>query len=145
MRQAHRPLKDLYRIPLAMLTDQYQLTMAYVHWLMGTGDREAVFHLYFRKTPFEGGYAVASGLTHQIDYVSNYRFTPRNLQTLSRLVGNDGKPLFHPGFLEYLGKLRLKVDIDAMPEGSVVFANEPMMRVKGRSFKGTFWRRRCSH
>ncbi len=136
MKQVHRPLKDLYRIPLAMLTDQYQLTMAYVHWLMGTGEREAVFHLYFRKTPFEGGYAVSSGLTHAIDYVSNYRFTARNLQTLSRLVGNDGKPLFHPGFLEYLGKLRLKVDIDAMPEGTVVFGNEPMMRVKGPIIQG---------
>lgn len=119
-----------------MLTDQYQLTMAYVHWLMGTGDREAVFHLYYRANPFKGGYAVACGLTHVIDYMQSYRFSPGNLNALARLTGNDGKPLFQDEFLKYLGNLKLSVDLDAVPEGSVVFANEPMLRVRGPLIQG---------
>lgn len=119
-----------------MLTDQYQLTMAYVHWLMGTGDREAVFHLYFRTNPFKGGYALSCGLTHIIDYVQSYKFSQSNLNALSRLCGNDGKPLFEEEFLKYLGDLKLSVDIDAVPEGTVVFANEPMLRVRGPLIQG---------
>ena len=53
--------KDLYQSSLSLLTDLYQLTMAYGYWKSGKGDREAVFHLFFRKNPFKGGFAIACG------------------------------------------------------------------------------------
>ena len=58
-------LGRVYRHSLALLTDLYQLTMAYGYWKLGRADREAVFHLSFRKNPFGGGYAVACGLARR--------------------------------------------------------------------------------
>src|SRR5690349_11767104 len=59
---------NLYRPSLALLTDLYQLTMAYAAWRSGNADREAVFHLFFRKTPFGGGFALVCGLEYVKDY-----------------------------------------------------------------------------
>ena len=124
-------LKDLYHTSLALLTDLYQLTMAYGYWKSGLADREAVFHLFYRKKPFNGGYAIACGLEVVIDLLNNFRFDKSDLQYLRRLNGNDGKPLFDPEFLEYLGELEFTCSIEAMPEGTPVFENEPIVRVKG--------------
>jgi nicotinate phosphoribosyltransferase len=116
---------------LALLTDLYQLTMAYGYWKTGTLDREAVFHLFFRKNPFHGGYAVAAGLATAIDWLDAFRFTDDDLSYLATLTGNDGAALFDADFLGYLGGMRLRCDIDAIPEGTAVFAHEPMLRVRG--------------
>lgn len=122
---------DLYRTSLTLLTDLYQLTMAYGYWKTGLKDDEAVFNLSFRKNPFNGGYSVACGLSHVIDYLSGLKFEDSDIEYLATLKGNDQKPLFEKGFLEYLRKLEFKLDIDAIPEGTVVFAHEPIIRVKG--------------
>ena len=65
----------LYQHSLALLTDLYQLTMAYGYWKLGTAEREAVFHLHFRKNPFQSGFTVACGLSAAIDYLKNQLFT----------------------------------------------------------------------
>ena len=122
---------DLYRSELAHLTDLYQLTMAYGYWKTGRAEEEAVFHLFFRKNPFKGGYTVACGLSHIIDYLQGLRFDATDLEYLGTLTGNDGKALFDREFLEYLGRMEFRLDIDAIPEGTVVFAQEPLVRVKG--------------
>lgn len=116
---------------LALLTDLYQLTMAHGYWKTGTLDREAVFHLFFRKNPFHGGYAIAAGLAPAIAWLEGFRFTPDDIAYLDALRGNDGAPLLDPAFLEYLGAMRLRCDIDAIPEGTAVFAHEPLLRVRG--------------
>lgn len=116
---------------LALLTDLYQLTMAYGYWKTGTLDREAVFHLFFRKNPFQGGYAIAGGLAPAIAWLDSFRFTPDDLAYLDTLRGNDGAPLFSPEFLAYLGDMRFRCDVDAIPEGTAVFAHEPLLRVRG--------------
>jgi nicotinate phosphoribosyltransferase len=67
-------LAEVYRLPLALLTDLYQLTMAQGYRRAGKGEVEGVFHLFFRRNPFEGGFAVACGLARVVDYVTNYRF-----------------------------------------------------------------------
>jgi len=121
----------LYQHSLALLTDLYQLTMAYGYWKLGTAEREAVFHLHFRKNPFQSGFTVACGLNAAIDYLKNQRFTEEDVAYLATLTGNDGKPLFEQGFYDYLLKMKYDCDIDAIPEGTVVFANEPLVRVKG--------------
>ncbi len=115
----------------ALLTDLYQLTMAYGYWKQGHAEREAVFHLFFRKPPFAGGYAVVAGLGSAIDYLRAYRFDESDLAYLATLTGNDGQPLFTAEFLAYLRELRLTVDMDAMPEGTVAFAQQPLVRVRG--------------
>lgn len=120
-----------YREPLGLLTDLYQLTMAYGYWKQRTHDREAVFHLYFRKIPFAGGYTVACGLSAAVDYLQGLRFTEGDLAYLATLRGNDEAPLFEDGFLKFLGEMKFSCDVDAMPEGTVAFAHEPLVRVQG--------------
>ena len=124
-----RPLHDVYRASLTLLTDLYQLTMAYAHWKSGAAHKEGVFHLFFRRHPFQGGYSVACGLTHAIDFVNTFRYDDSDLAYLATLRGSDGQGLFDEAFLHYLSDLRFEGDIDAAPEGSVIFPFEPMLRV----------------
>lgn len=116
---------------LALLTDLYQLTMAYGYWKLGIANKEAVFHLHFRKNPFAGGYSVACGLEYAIQYLKQLKFSDEDVDFLASLTGNDGKPLFEAGFYEYLRAMQFSCDIDAIPEGTVVFPNEPLLRIKG--------------
>src|SRR5512137_1508189 len=122
---------QVYRTSLALLTDFYQLTMAYAAWKGGVAGKEAVFHLSFRRNPFEGGYAVAAGLADAVDLVLHAQFTADDLAFLGAQAGSDGKPLFEPAFLDWLGAFRPEVDVDAVPEGTVVFPHEPLLRVRG--------------
>ncbi|CAN5577516.1 nicotinate phosphoribosyltransferase [soil metagenome] len=126
-----QPLSELYRDSLSLLTDLYELTMAYSYWKSGTANKEAVFNLSFRSNPFKGGFAIACGLSHFIQYIQNARFSAIDVEYLRTLTGNDGQPLFEEAFLEYLLALKFDCDIDAIAEGSVVFAHEPIVRVKG--------------
>jgi len=125
------PLSGLYAPSLSLVTDLYQLTMAYGYWQQGMQDREAVFHLYFRKPPFGGGYAVAAGLAYAVDWLEQLRFSDDDLAYLGSLRGSKGSALFDPKFLEYLRELRFSCDVDAVAEGTVVFGNEPLIRVQG--------------
>jgi nicotinate phosphoribosyltransferase len=114
-----------------LLTDLYQLTMSAAYWKSGKAEQEAVFHLFFRRLPFRGGYAIAAGLADAVEYLRGFRFSPEDLAYLGTLTGNDRTPLFEPDFLDYLGGLRMTCDVDAVPEGSLVFAHEPLMRIRG--------------
>ena len=125
------PLANLYRHSLALLTDLYQLTMAHGYWKSGLAEREAVFHLFFRRNPFKGGHALTCGLHSVIDFLSEFRFESADLAYLAELRGNDERPLFEREFLNYLGAMRFSCDVDAMPEGSVAFPHEPILRVRG--------------
>jgi nicotinate phosphoribosyltransferase len=116
---------------LALLTDLYEITMAYGYWKTGRASVDAVFHHTFRTLPFGGGFAVACGLTPAIEYLDAFRFDEDDLAYLDTLVGGDGAPLFEPGFLDYLRDLRLDCDIDMVAEGTVVFPHEPLLRVCG--------------
>src|SRR5215469_16862744 len=105
----------------ALLTDLYELTMAYAYWKTGKTNQEAVFHLLFRQHPFNGGFTICCGLADAIEYLQKFRFEQSDVDYLKTLKGNDGKSLFDPTFLKYLRGLRLKLDVDAIPEGTVVF------------------------
>ncbi len=124
-------LDELYRPRLALLTDLYQLTMAYGYWKVGRADQEAVFHLFFRKPPFAGGYAIAAGLGLALEFLGSVRFDQTDISYLRTLSGNDGRPLFDDDFLSYLAELKWTVSVDAMPEGTVAFGHEPLVRVRG--------------
>src|SRR5580698_1465102 len=115
----------------ALLTDMYQLNMAYGYWKAGMADRVAVFHLFFRENPFRGGFTLACGLTDCVKHMVGFQFGENDRAYLGALKGNDDKPLFEEKFLEYMGDLRMRLDVDAVPEGTVVFPHEPMLRVRG--------------
>ncbi len=121
----------LYRPKLGLLTDFYELTMAYAAWKEGIPAREAAFVLSFRKNPFQGGFTVAAGLESAMDLVEHWSYAEEDLAFLAGQRGRDGAPLFEPGFLDALAKLRMDVDVDAVPEGTVVFPQEPIVRVSG--------------
>ncbi|HEY0779499.1 MAG TPA: nicotinate phosphoribosyltransferase [Gemmatirosa sp.] len=115
----------------ALLTDLYQLTMALGYWRAGRDAREAAFHLYFRTAPFGGGYTIACGLDTAADYLAGFRFADDELAYLATLDDADGRSLFPADFLDHLATLRLTLDVDMVAEGTVVFANEPLVRVRG--------------
>ena len=125
------PLKSIYRESLSLLTDLYELTMAYGYWKLGIAERESVFHLFFRRKPFDGGFAVVAGLETALEFLDNFHYSASDLAYLEQLKGPDGKNYFEPLFLEYLANFSLKCDIDAMPEGTPVFPYEPILRVQG--------------
>ena len=126
-----KSINGLYGNSVSLLTDLYQLTMAYGYWKTGIEDKEAVFNLYFRKHPFGGGYTIACGLQLAVDFLEHFRFTEEDTEYLKTLTGNDDEPLFEEAFLEYLKNLTFTCDIDAIPEGTVVFPQEPLLRIKG--------------
>jgi nicotinate phosphoribosyltransferase len=115
----------------ALSTDLYELTMACGYWKAGVSDCEAAFHVVFRDHPFGGQFTIACGLATAIDFLREFHFTEIDVAYLAMQRGNDGRPLFDPSFLKYLHALRMTCHIDAMPEGTVVFPNEPLIRVCG--------------
>lgn len=121
----------IYQASLALLTDLYELTMAYGYWKLGMMDREAIFTLSFRRRPFEGSYAIAAGLQTAIEFIEKFRFEESDLNYLEGLKSPDGSPLFEKEFLDYLGNLSFECDLFAMEEGTPVFPYEPLLIVKG--------------
>jgi nicotinate phosphoribosyltransferase len=119
------------RVSPGLFTDLYQLTMANGYWKAGVSQTEACFHLYFRENPFGGGYAVVCGLAQAIEYLEALCFSDEDIQYLSTLVGNDGGALFSAEFLEMLRAFRFTCDVAAIPEGTMVFPREPLVRVSG--------------
>lgn len=119
-----------------LLTDLYQLTMAYGYWKLGIHEREAVFHQIFRKNPFGGNYTVVAGLATVIEFLKGWRFEADDLTYLGGLNAPDGSRLFPAEFLAYLRDLRFTCDVDAIPEGTVVFPHEPLLRIKGPLLQG---------
>ena len=112
-----------------MLTDLYQLTMMQGYLDNGYQNKEAVFDVFFRELPYKGGYALAAGLEQVVEYIENLSFSEEDLAYLRSLN------LFNEKFLEELRDFRFMGQIDAIPEGTMVFPYEPLIRVKGRIFE----------
>jgi len=121
----------LHGKPPGLLTDLYQLTMAYCYWKTDHLDTEGAFNLFFRRNPFDGGYALACGLGYAIDFLRSFHFESSDIEYLRTLRGNDDRPLFEDDFLTYLDALELTCNVDAVPEGTAVFPHEPLVRVTG--------------
>jgi nicotinate phosphoribosyltransferase len=94
-------------------------------------DHEAVFNLFFRTLPFGGGYVIHAGLANVIEYCQSLHFADEDLAYLASLTDRKNQPLFSPGFLDYLSHLRFTGSIDAIEEGSIAFAREPLLRIRG--------------
>lgn len=114
-----------------LLTDLYQLTMAYGYWKLGMHEQEACFHLLFRNNPFEGQFALSCGLASVVDFLNNWRFEPSDLEYLATLKNAKNEPLFPSEFLNYLATVTFTCDVDAIPEGTIVFPHAPLIRIQG--------------
>ncbi len=114
-----------------LLTDLYQLTMAAAYHACGRAEQEAAFHLFFRTLPFKGGYAIAAGLGTAVEWLDNFRFEQDDIVYLATLRDSENAPLLKPAFLDYLMNLKLTVSIDAIPEGTLVFPHQPLLRITG--------------
>jgi nicotinate phosphoribosyltransferase len=121
---------DLYSPALGLLTDLYQVTMAFAAFKAGIAEQEAAFHVTFRKNPFEGGFTLVCGLAAAAEYLERHRLSEDDVAYLRSLRGSRG-PLFDEPFLGWLRDLRVALDVDAMPEGTVAFPHEPILRVRG--------------
>ncbi len=111
------------KINTTLLTDLYQMTMVAGYFLLGKKDQMACFDYFFRKIPDNGGFCVAAGLEQLIDYIQDIHFTPEDIEYLRSLN------VFPPEVLEYFQTLRFTGDLFAVPEGTLVFPQEPIVRV----------------
>ncbi len=105
-----------------LLTDLYQLSMLYVYWRLGM-EQTAVFEFFVRKLPSTRRFLMAAGLEQLVEYLEQLRFSPEDLAWV------EASGRFDPGFVEYLRGFRFTGDVHAMPEGTVCFPNEPLVRV----------------
>lgn len=110
---------------LQLATDFYQLSMGNVYYLDDKKDQIAVFDLFIRKSPCGGGYTVAAGLQQIIEYIEDLHFDDEDIALLKK---NHSE--FNDGYLEYLRNFSFTGEIYAMPEGTIVFPDEPIVRVK---------------
>lgn len=108
----------------SMLCDFYELTMSNGYFKNGFYKRKVYFDVFFRKVPDNGGFAIAAGLEQVIDYIKNLRFDEDDIAYLK------SKNMFDDEFLNYLKNFKFSGDIYAVPEGTPVFPNEPIMTVK---------------
>ena len=110
---------------LALLVDLYELTMLAGYQATGRDQQQACFEYFFRELPPDNGFAVSAGLEQLLDFLQGLRFQTEDLDYLK------GTGLFSREFLEYLKNLRFTSDLWAVPEGTLVFANQPLLRVQG--------------
>jgi nicotinate phosphoribosyltransferase len=115
----------------ALLTDLYELTMAAGYLAQGKAEDTATFDLYYRHNPFGGGYAIAAGLEDAIHAVTDTRFTEEDIHFLHGMKSSAGELVFTDAFLKYLADYRFRGNIRAIPEGSIVFPNEPLVQISG--------------
>ncbi len=117
---------------MTMLCDYYELTMANGYYLTGKKDTISYFDVFFRSIPDKGGFAITAGLQEVVEYIQNLHFTEEDISYLR------SKNLFDEGFLDYLRGFRFTGDLWAIPEGTPVFPNEPILTVRAPAMEAQF-------
>ena len=117
---------------LTMLTDFYQLTMMNGYMKNNKSDEIMIFDMFYRKNPNDGGYAIVCGINEVVDYIENLKFTDDDIKYLKSLE------IFDDEFINYLKDFKFSGEIYAVEEGTIVFPNEPIIRVKAKSMEAQF-------
>lgn len=120
------------KMNLTLLADFYELTMANGYWEHGIAEQIAYYDLFFRKVPDQGGFAIMAGLAQAIEYMKNLKFTEDDIAFLR------SKNCFNDAFLEYLRNFEFVCDVWAVPEGTPIFPNEPILTVRGPAIQAQF-------
>lgn len=115
-----------------MMCDFYELTMANGYFESNIHEQICYFDVFFRTIPDNGGFAICAGLEQIIEYVKKLRFTEEDIQFLR------AKKIFSEGFLDYLKHFHFTGDIFAIPEGTPIFPNEPVMTIRARAIEAQF-------
>ncbi len=115
-----------------MLTDFYEITMANGYFKEGMRDKIAYFDMYFRQAPDEAGFAIMAGVEQLIDYLKNLKFDENDIEYLR------SKNMFDENFLDYLKNFKFCCDVWAIPEGTPIFPNEPIVTVRGPLVQAQF-------
>lgn len=115
---------------LALTVDLYELTMAQGYFQSGMANRSSVFHMFYRSPPFKGRYVVIAGIEPFADWLEALSFTNEDIKFLASVPGKGGKPLFTAPFLEFLSQWKFRGSIEAVPEGTIIFPHEPIVRVR---------------
>ena len=117
---------------LTMLVDFYELTMTNGYFDHGIHNQIAYFDMFFRRVPDAGGFAIMAGVEQVIDYLTNLTFTEEDILFLT------SKQLFSDDFLDYLRHFKFECDVYAIPEGTPIMPNEPILTVKGPLIQAQF-------
>lgn len=120
------------KINLTMLSDFYELTMANGYLTNGLKDKVVYFDMFFRKVPDDGGFAIMAGVQQLIDYLKNLKFDEEDIDYLR------SKNMFQEEFLDYLRDFKFSCDVWAVPEGTPIFPNEPIVIVRGPVIEAQF-------
>jgi nicotinate phosphoribosyltransferase len=120
------------KLSLTMLTDFYEITMANGYFQNGLKDKQVYFDMFFRKVPDNGGFAIMAGVEQLIQYLKNLKFSNEDIDYLR------GKDLFSEEFLQYLQNFMFSCDVWAVPEGTPIFPNEPIITVRGPAIEAQF-------
>ena len=108
---------------LTMLMDFYELTMSNGYFVKGLKDKCVVFDMFYRRNPDEGGFVIFAGLEQLVNYIQNLSFDEEDIEYLR------SKNMFDEGFLDYLSNFKFSGDIYAVPEGTIVYPNTPLVTV----------------
>lgn len=108
---------------LTMLMDFYELTMSNGYFLDNRKDTRVVFDMFYRKNPDGGGFVISAGLEQFVEYIQNFRFTDEDIEYLKN------RNIFNEDFLEYLRNFKFSGDVYAVPEGTIVYPNTPIVTV----------------
>lgn len=114
-----------------LFCDLYHLTMAQAMFNEGTHNRQETYEMYIRKAPFEGSYLITAGLGEVVQWLDKWKFEPEHLDYLRSIE----EPKFSEDFLKMLKDTKLNISMEAMPEGEVVFPNQPIVRVTGPAWQ----------
>lgn len=121
-------IKDNY----TLMCDFYEITMGNGYFESGLKDQICYFDVFYRTTPDNGGFAICAGLEQVIDYINDLHFDESDIEYLR------SKKIFSEGFLEYLKDFKFTGDIYAMPEGTPIFPNEPILTVRAKAIEAQF-------
>ena len=122
-KRARKGLRTMTTQNLTLLTDFYELTMMQGYFHSKEENTPVVFDIFFRSNPSGGGYSIAAGLEQVIEYIKNLNFSYEDVDYLRSLN------LFDETFLQYLSGFHFSGSIYAIPEGTVIFPREPLLKV----------------
>ncbi len=115
-----------------LLTDFYEITMANGYFENGMHEQIAYFDMFFRKVPDNAGFAIMAGVEQLVDYLKNLKFDKEDIEFIR------SKKIFNEKFIEYLENFEFKCDVWAIPEGTPIFPNEPIVTVRGPMIQAQF-------
>jgi nicotinate phosphoribosyltransferase len=118
-----------------LFCDLYHLTMAQAWFLDGKANEIKTSEAFFRKNPFGGSYLLSAGLGEFVQWLENWHFTDEDIEYLRREQNADGSKRFDERFLKFIKNQKLEISINAVPEGELVFPNEPVYSVTGPTWQ----------